>query len=123
MAILPPPSYMGQEIRGVGRLIVLTLLTEIFPYLDHRQRVQRTVPAQLPLDLGFALGWAGLINRFLEGFHRHPTILDTSQLVVADARRNRRQHLLDAPASLLAGVVIAHLGDIEKIENPIVDGQ
>ena len=50
-------------------------------------------------------------NRADVGLHRHTAILHAVKLVVTLLGVHRRQNGFDAPAPLLAGVVVVGLGD------------
>ncbi len=90
------------------------------PY--HRQRVEVAVGVEFLFDLLFALGCCLRVDCFLICGDCHAAILDTVETAVGEIRAKGGQHSFDAPASVLAGVVVAVAGDGEQVDDALDDG-
>ena len=62
-------------------------------------------------------------NCLQKSFHGHATILDTVEVAVAQVRAQRWEYRLDAPASLLAWVVVVLTRHRQQIHNTLVQRQ
>lgn len=93
------------------------------PDADHGFSVESAVVAQLSLD-HFLAGIRGIrVDGFPIGSHRHAAILNAIEGVVAQVRGDSGQNALDAPLTLLVGVVVMFAGNGQQIDEAFVDGK
>ncbi len=84
--------------------------------------MQLAVFDELSFDFRFPLRRRALVYRLQERFRRHVAVLDSVELVVGEIRADGGEDVFEAPASLLAGVVVAVFDDGMQIDNQRVDG-
>lgn len=99
----------------------LVATPEELPQAHHGESVQSAVGVKLLLDLLPAFRGRRRMDRFVEHLHGIPAVLHPAQLLVRQLGHRRWQDLLDAPASLLAWVVIAASGHRQQVDHSRVD--
>src|SRR4051812_38396336 len=82
------------------------------------QRVQCTIGPELRIQLRPACARSAGMDRLEICNPRRVTFLDPFEISVIEIRGDCREEFLDAPASLLRGMVIALPGDLQKIDHP-----
>ena len=93
------------------------------PDPDHGQGVELAVFVELLAELFFALcgGFRG--HGFLIGQLRHVAVLHAVEVIVAKFRAKGWQDGFDAPASMLAWVVVVAAGDRQQVHQSGGDGE
>ena len=74
------------------------------------------------MDLGFALGGGVRLDGFLIGGDGHLAVLDAFQITVVEIWANGRQDVFDAPAAVLAGVIVIVTSNGQEINDALNDG-
>jgi len=95
--------------------------TEDLPHPHHGEGVELAVFEELSVNFRFTLRRGNRRDGFLVGFDGHAAVLDAFEVVVGEIRADGGEHGLDAPASVLAWVVVAISGDGKEIHDPVVD--
>ena len=74
------------------------------------------------MDLGFALGSGVRLYGFLIGGDGHLAVLDAFQITVVEIRADGGQDVFNAPAAVLAGVVVIVTSNGQKVDDALNDG-
>ena len=91
--------------------------TKVLPKLHHGEGVELAVFEKLSVDFLFPLRGGVEGDGFFVALDRHAAVLDSFELIVGQVRDGGGEDGFEAPASLLAGVIVTVSSDRPEIDH------